>query len=419
MNETPTGMRLQIGVFGRANVGKSSLVNWIAGQQVSIVSPMAGTTTDVVAKAMELLPIGPVTLLDTGGLDDTSALAAQRIERARRIFDRADIVLLVLEADLWSAFEEEIASEAERRALPCLPVVNKTDLRAPSATYLDTLRARFGSVISISTLRADGREEGLCALKEAIASLLQRDTRSAPVLVGDLVPRGRICVLVVPIDLQAPKGRLILPQVQVLRDLLDHGAAGLVTTEREYAALLSKLPEPPSLVVCDSQVVLPVVKNTPPSVPCTTFSILFARFKGHLAELARGARAIDSLRDGDRVLIAEACSHHPMEDDIGRVKIPRWLRQYTGLDLKIDVTSGRDYPMELSEYRLIIHCGACMLTRREMLNRLCRGREGGLAITNYGVAIAYLQGVLDRVLAPFHMNQVSVTPVEKGGESRL
>lgn len=401
MNKTPTGLRLQIGVFGRANVGKSSLVNWIAGQSVSIVSPVPGTTTDVVEKPIELLPLGPVTLLDTGGLDDVSELAELRIERARRVYDRADLILLVLEPDVWSDFEEQIATEAAARGLPCVPVVNKCDLRAPSEAFLAVLRGRFGAAVTLSATNATERDKPLAELKQALEQALPPEQRRTPALVGDLVPPGGICVLVVPIDLQAPKGRLILPQVQVLRDLLDNDAAGLVVKEREYAALLARLPEPPALVVCDSQVVLKVVADTPPSVPLTTFSILFARHKGDLEAEVRGARAIENLRAGDRVLIAEACSHHALEDDIGRVKIPRWLRQYTGLDLRIEVVSGRDYPPDLSDYRLIIHCGACMLTRREMLNRMDAAARARVAITNYGVCIAYLQGVLDRALSPF------------------
>lgn len=392
---------MQIGVFGRANVGKSSLVNWIAGQSVSIVSPVPGTTTDVVEKAIELLPLGPVTLLDTGGLDDVSTLAELRIERARRVYDRADAILLVLEPEVWTDFEERIAGEAARRGLPCVPVVNKCDARAPAESFLAMLRGRFGAALTLSATDLATRDERLAELKEAVARALPSERRRTPTLVGDLVPPGGICVLVVPIDLQAPKGRLILPQVQVLRDLLDHDAAGLVVKEREYAALLARLPEPPALVVCDSQVVRKVAAETPPDMPMTTFSILFARHKGDLAAEVRGVRAIADLRAGDRVLIAEACSHHALEDDIGRVKIPRWLRQYTGLDLKIDVASGRDYPPDLSDYRLIVHCGACMLTRREMLNRLNTAARARTAITNYGVCIAYLQGVLDRALSPF------------------
>ncbi|MCX7818216.1 MAG: [FeFe] hydrogenase H-cluster maturation GTPase HydF [Kiritimatiellae bacterium] len=401
MSGVPTGLRLQIGVFGRANVGKSSLVNWIAGQPVSIVSPLPGTTTDVVAKPIELLPLGPVTLLDTGGLDDRSELGALRIERARKVLDRAEVVLLVVESEVWTGFEEEVVAESRARALPVVAVVNKSDVRAPSAAFVAELRRRCAAVVVLSAVRTEDRDERLEELKRAIERALPPERTRTPPLLGDLVPPGGLAVLVVPIDLQAPKGRLILPQVQALRDLLDHDAAGLVVKEREYAALLRRLASAPDLVVCDSQVVMKVVADTPPEVRCTTFSILFTRLKGDLAAAVRGVRAVDRLKDGDRVLIAEACSHHALEDDIGRVKIPRWLRQYTGRDLRIEVVAGRDYPQDLGGVRLIIHCGACMLTRREMLNRLDRAVRERIAITNYGVCIAHLHGVLERVLSPF------------------
>lgn len=409
MSGPPTGLRIQIGVFGRANVGKSSLVNWIADQAVSIVSPVPGTTTDVVAKPIELLPLGPVTLLDTGGLDDRSELGALRVERARAVFDRADVALLVLEPDVWTAFEEGVAAEAGRRGVPVVAVVNKCDERTPSSAFLERLRGRFAGVVALSAARREDRDARLDELKRALERALPPERVRSPSLLGDLVPPGGLAVLVVPIDLQAPKGRLILPQVQALRDLLDHDAAGLVVKEREYAALLKRLPAPPDLVVCDSQVVMKVVADTPPAVRCTTFSILFTRLKGDLAEAVRGVRAVDRLQDGDRVLIAEACSHHALEDDIGRVKIPRWLRQYTGRDLRIEVAAGRDYPPDLADYRLIIHCGACMLTRREMLNRLDRAVRDRIAITNYGVCIAHLHGVLARVLSPFPELQADYT----------
>lgn len=401
MNRTPTGLRLQIGVFGRTNVGKSSLVNWIADQPVSIVSPLPGTTTDVVAKPIELLPVGPVTLLDTGGLDDRSELGALRVDRARQVFDRVDVVLLVVEPNCWTPFEEGVVVEARQRSLPVVVVVNKCDLQSPSAEFVTHVRQRSAAMVMLSAVQPEHRDARIDELKRAIEQVAPPERVRAPTVLGDLVPPGGLAVLVVPIDLQAPKGRLILPQVQALRDLLDHDAAGLVVKEREYAALLRRLPEPPDLVVCDSQVVLKVVADTPPTVRMTTFSILFMRMKGDLAEAVRGVRAVDQLQDGDRVLIAEACSHHALADDIGRVKIPRWLRQYTGRELAIDVVSGREYPPDLADYRLIVHCGACMLTRREMLNRLDRAAQARVAITNYGVCIAHVQGVLARVLSPF------------------
>ncbi len=402
MQTTPKSLRLQIGLFGRTNVGKSSLLNLLAGQDVAVTSPVPGTTTDVVEKPMELLPLGPVVFLDTGGLDDRSELAERRLRKTAGVFDRADVAVLVLEAERWGPFEDQIVAEARQRAAPVLAVVNKADLRAPSPEFLDRVaRATGGPALVCSSVDPAGRDRAVAAFKARLAAVCP-DTAVAPrALLGDLLPAGGLLAMVVPIDLEAPRGRLILPQVQALRDALDHDAAALVVKEREYAAALRRLTAPPDLVVCDSQVVREVTADTPPAVPCTTFSILFARFKGDLAALARGAAAVERLRAGDRVLIAEACSHHPLEDDIGRVKIPRWLRQYTGLELRIDSCAGRDYPDDLADYRLVIHCGSCMLTRRETLARLERAAAAGVPVTNYGICISLLQGVLRRALAPF------------------
>jgi [FeFe] hydrogenase H-cluster maturation GTPase HydF len=401
MNQTPKSLRLQIGLFGRTNVGKSSFLNMIAGQDVALTSPVPGTTTDVVEKSMELLPIGPVVFLDTGGLDDTSVLAEQRIQRTTKIFDRADVAVLVAEPNQWTAFEERVLSEATSKKLPCIIVVNKTDLAAPSESFLQQLQAHTKNVILCSSTETAHRGKYIAAFKEALTQVCPDEFINAPPLVGDLLPPGGLAILIVPIDLQAPKGRLILPQVQTIRDALDNDAATVIVKEREYAHLLQTLGRKPDLVVCDSQVVLKMVADTPDDIPCTTFSILMARYKGDLIEEARGAALIDSLKDGDRVLVAEACSHHPLEDDIGRVKIPRWLRQYLGVKIQIDTASGRDYPENLQDYKLVIHCGACMLTRREMLVRIQKAREKGVAVTNYGVCISHVQGVLKRALSPF------------------
>lgn len=390
-------MRLQIGLFGRTNVGKSSFLNMIAGQDVAVTSPVPGTTTDAVEKPMELLPIGPVLFLDTGGLDDSSVLGERRIQRTKRAFDRADVAVLVTEPDRWTEHEDEVLAEAGARRIPCVVVVNKIDLARPSKPFL----ARAGQAVLVSSIRPADRERQVSAFKEALLGVCPDDFLRVPPLVGDLLPPGGIAVLVVPIDLQAPKGRLILPQVQTIRDALDNDAASIVVKEREFAHLLTQLNRPPDLVVCDSQVVQKMVADTPKNVKCTTFSILFARFKGDLVEEARGAVALGRLKAGDRVLIAEACSHHALEDDIGRVKIPRWIRQYAGIEVAIDVCSGRDYPENLGDYAVLIHCGACMLTRREMLNRIEKARACGVPVTNYGVAISFLQGVLERVLNPF------------------
>ncbi len=404
MLSTPKSLRLQIGLFGCTNVGKSSFLNYLAGQDVAITSPLPGTTTDIVEKALELLPIGPVLLLDTAGLDDQSLLAGRRLAKTSALFERADVVVLVTEPGQWGPYEAEVAAEARRRKQPLIVVVNKVDDPGgePAARAFCERRAGpTAGVLGCSCRNVADRERTLHAFKAALLKACPEDFLNPPALLGDLLSPGGLAVLVVPIDLQAPKGRLILPQVQAIRDALDNDAAVLVVKEREYAALLATLGRPPDLVVCDSQVVQKMVADTPPAVRCTTFSILFARCKGDLQELARGAARLDRLQPGDRVLIAEACSHHALEDDIGRVKIPRWLRQYTGLDLVFDVSAGRDFPADLAGYRLVVHCGACMLTRREMLAHIQRARAQGVAITNYGLCIAQAQGVLRRVLAPF------------------
>jgi [FeFe] hydrogenase H-cluster maturation GTPase HydF len=400
METTPKSMRLQIGLFGRTNVGKSSLLNYLAGQDIAITSPVPGTTTDVVEKTMELTPAGPVVFLDTAGIDDTSELSAARLSKTAKAFNRADVFVLVAEPNVWTTFEDCICAEAKRRGAGCLVVVTKTDLREPSAEFIHIGKERADNVLLCSCPDAAKQESFAEEFGRVVAAAAQDIVRDLP-LVGDLVPPGGLAVLVVPIDLGAPKGRLILPQVQAIRDALDNDAAVLVVKEREYAAMLGRLKEKPDIVVCDSQVVQKVVADTPRGVKCTTFSILFSRAKGDLQAQAAGLGAIDRLGDGDRVLIAEACTHHALQDDIGRVKIPRWLRQYTGADLRITVSSGRDYPADLREYKLAVHCGSCMLTRRETLARLRAAEEAGVPVTNYGLCISFVQGVVERVLEPF------------------
>ncbi len=401
MDTTPKGNRLHIAIFGRTNVGKSSLLNYILGQDLAITSPVAGTTTDVVEKAAELLPLGPVLFLDTAGLDDRSALAELRIRKTGGVFNRADVILLVTEAGRWSRYEEDVLDEADKKKIPLIAVVNKIDLESPSDEFMEMIAGKAGRVVALSAARAEGREAALGLLKRHLIEAAPEDFMATPALLGDLLPPGGLALLVVPIDMQAPKGRLILPQVQAIRDALDNNAAGLVVKEHGVTAMLANLKRLPDLAVCDSQAVLQVSADVPEEVSCTTFSILFARQKGNLAAAAEGAAVIETLRPGDRLLIAEACSHHPLQDDIGRVKIPRWLRQYVGGDLDIDVSAGRDYPEKLERYRLIIHCGGCMLNRREMLNRIQTAREAGVPVTNYGLAISFTQGVIRRVLSPF------------------
>ncbi|XPS90422.1 small GRP-binding protein [Desulfosarcina variabilis str. Montpellier] len=411
MNSTPKSMRLQIGLFGRTNVGKSSFLNMIAGQDVAVTSPMPGTTTDVVEKAMELLPIGPVMFLDTGGMDDDTALGASRLKRTRKIFDRAEVFVLLVEAGCWTEYETTILDATRASKCPCLIVVNKIDVNPPDNGFMQMVEKASPFVCSVSSLALWERDRYVSAFKALLLQALPESAMPKPAIIGDLLPVGGLAVLIVPIDLEAPKGRLILPQVQTIRDALDHEAATLVVNERQYRSMLNRLSRPPDLVVCDSQVVMRMVNDTPPWVPCTTFSILFARLKGDLPQLAAAVAAIDELKDGDRILVAEACSHHPLEDDIGRIKIPRWLKATTGRQLQIDTYSGRDYPDHLADYRLIIHCGACMLTRREMLARMQRAAAAGVPITNYGVCISALHGVLNRVLEPFPDAWQTVHPI--------
>ena len=401
MDNTPKANRLHIALLGRTNVGKSSLLNLMLGQDIAITSSVAGTTTDVVEKAMELLPIRPVLFLDTAGLDDVSELSGARLQKTARVFDRVDVIILVAEADTWTNYEDTVLSEAQKRKIPFLIVVNKIDLRKPAPDWMNMLTRKAGPVLTVSCNDETGRQAYLDALKQQLLEKAPADFIVTPSLIGDLLPPGGFAVLVVPIDLQAPKGRLILPQVQTIRDTLDNDATAVVVKERELADTLANLKNPPAIVVTDSQAILKVTADVPQHIPVTTFSILFARQKSDLAVMAAGAAAIQHLKPGDRVLIAEACSHHALEDDIGRVKIPRWLRQYVGGDLQIDTASGRDYPADLKDYKLVLHCGACMINRREMLTRLHRAQDAGVPVTNYGVAISFLQGVLKRSLALF------------------
>nr|GBO96238.1 [FeFe]-hydrogenase maturation protein HydF [Nitratidesulfovibrio sp. HK-II] len=372
------------------------------GQGASIVSDTPGTTTDPVEKTLELDPVGPVVFIDTAGIDDEGALGALRRERSERALDRTDVALLVTDG-AWGRDEEALEAAFAARKLPYLVVANKADLADGTpggqlpVTVRDALARRGIAVVAASALLG----QGLDAVRERIAMLAPEHAIAQPHMLSDLVPPGGLVVLVVPIDLGAPKGRLILPQVQAIRDLLDGDQMCLVVKERELRAALERLSAPPDLVVCDSQVVLKAAADTPPGVPLTTFSILMARLKGDLVELARGAAAIEQLGPGDRVLIAEACTHHPLADDIGRVKIPRWLRQYAGGDIEIDVAAGKELSEDMAAYALVVHCGGCVINRGNMLARLRAARRAGVPMTNYGLAISLTQGVLPRALGPF------------------
>jgi [FeFe] hydrogenase H-cluster maturation GTPase HydF len=394
---TPKGFRLHIGLFGRRNVGKSSLLNALTRQDVSIVSDIAGTTTDPVEKPMELLPLGPVLFIDTAGIDDVGALGQMRVQRTRQVFDRTDMGVLITEPDVWGPFEQDVLEELLGRQAPCIVVFNKVDLGRPPAGLLEELKAR--KVRTVQTVAVLG--EGILDLREALIKSAPEDFMNAPSIIGDLVPAGELALLVVPIDLEAPKGRLILPQVNAIRDILDNDACCLIAKERELRDALDRLKRPPCLVVTDSQAFLKVAGDTPDDVPMTSFSILFARYKGDLTEFVRGVLTVDDLRPGDRVLIAEACSHHPIGEDIGRVKIPRWLTQYVGGRLEFDHAQGHDFPDDLSPYRLVVHCAACVWNRREMLSRIVDCRRAGVPITNYGVTVAFSLGILERALRPF------------------
>lgn len=395
MENTPKGLRRHIVIVGRRNAGKSSLMNSLARQQVAIVADRAGTTTDPVEKTMELAPLGPVVLIDTAGVDDLGELGAKRIDRTYVMLERADTAILVTDGDEWHEAERELAGRLRKTAIPWLIARNKCENGLVSQAEWRKL-ADIGEavpVVDVSALTG----AGMSALVSALADLAAADENRQ--LLADLLPPGGVAVLVVPLDSGAPKGRLILPQVQAIRDCLDGQRFSLVCTEKEYVEVYQKLAAAPDLVVCDSQVVAEVAQATPPAVPLTTFSILMARFKGDLAGFAQGAAAVARLCPGDAVLIEEACSHHAQKDDIGRVKIPRLLEKMAGGSLEIRHSQGKDGSGYAPDLKAVIHCGACVLTRTQMRGR--QERAGAVPMTNYGMTISLAQGLLPRVLAVF------------------
>lgn len=392
--ETPKGLRLHFGLFGKRNAGKSSLINALANQNISIVSSVAGTTTDPVEKAFELSPIGPVVFMDTAGIDDEGDLGLARVEKSLSVLEWMDIAIVVCEAGTWGSHEENILKKTLNNGTPTIVVFNKTDLCKPTKEHEQALRSRGYKVIETSA----ANREGISDLRDAIIQTVLEKTEPDRPLMGELAKAGDTVLLVTPIDTGAPKGRLILPQVQAIRELLDAGAKCFVIKEDRITETLNELKQPPQLVVTDSQVVLRVVKEVPEPIPVTTFSIQMAYSKSDLLEMAIGAAALTKLKPGDKVLIAETCSHHPLKDDIGRVKIPNWLRKTFG-DLNIDIAVGKDFSTDLTPYKVIIQCGGCIVTRRHMLARLRQAKAQGVPMTNYGVTISYLQGVLPRVLA--------------------
>lgn len=397
MQQTPRSSRLQIALVGRRNAGKSSLLNAITDQELAVVSEIPGTTTDPVFKAMELLPFGPVVLIDTPGLDDEGELGEKRVAATKRVLRQADIVVIVVDASLgMSRWEQQVAESAEAQGLPVLIVQNKADLLCGN---VPSSMAGFPQMVVSSRLRS-----GINELKAKLVELAPQSFWEERPLVGDLLRPGEQAMLIVPIDKAAPKGRLILPQVQVIRDLLDHGQSAIVARVDEAAAALANLRLQPSLVITDSQVFAQAAAITPPEIGLTSFSMLFARQKGDLATLVAGARAVQSLRPGDRVLVAEACTHTTQHEDIGKVKIPQWLNRRVGGELQFQWVAGAAFPADLDQFRLVIHCGACMLNRRAMLARLQDATAANLPIVNYGVLISYLQGVLPRALEPFGLS---------------
>lgn len=402
MHSTPRGNRLHIAILGRQNVGKSSLINALTNQDIALVSDVPGTTTDPVFKTMEILPVGPAVIIDTAGIDDSGDLGVLRVRRSQEVLNQADMVLLVIESGTnLSPHEEDLVKLCRDKKLPVLTVLNKTDVFPPDPDQIEKIKQRLAMDPIIVSART---KQGINNLKASLVKCAPPSWDNQTI-VGDLLNPGDLVILVVPIDYAAPKGRLILPQVQVIRDILDHDAMAYVVKERELQNCFRTLSKKPRIVITDSQAFLKADADTPPDVLLTSFSILFGRYKGDLETLVAGARAIENLHPGDKVLIAEACTHHRMEDDIGTVKIPLWLRQKVGGDLDFDWCSGGRFPKDLAQYKLVIHCGACMINRREMLSRIMQIQEAGIPIVNYGVCIAYVMGILKRALSPFPMLQ--------------
>ncbi|HQQ67409.1 MAG TPA: [FeFe] hydrogenase H-cluster maturation GTPase HydF [Candidatus Cloacimonadota bacterium] len=396
MSTTPRGERSIIALVGRRNAGKSSLINAIVGQEIAIVSEVPGTTTDPVDKHYELLPLGPVTFYDTAGVDDEGELGAKRVASTRKILYRADIVIFVNDGSAFDEHELELLARIKEMEIPTLMVFNKCDLKSVVIANLEYCEVNAIDYVLVSALSGEGINEA----KEKLISLAPKYLNEDRVILGDMLQGKARVILVCPIDSAAPKGRLILPQVQAIRDVLDSDAISIVVKETELKDALAMLKEPPDMVITDSQAIEQVNRETPDGIELTTFSILFARYKGELDVLISGIAAIDNLRDGDKVLIAEACSHHVQKDDIGRVKIPRWLSEYSGKKLVFETYAGHDFPENLEDFAVCIHCGGCMINAMEMNRRIIECHRRGVPITNYGLAITKLLGAFDRAIAP-------------------
>lgn len=398
--KTLKSLRLHIGIFGKTNVGKSAFLNRITNQDISIVSEIAGTTTDVVEKSMELLPVGAVVFLDTAGINDTTALGKERIEKTMKVINRTDVAVIICDYKGFDEYEIGLVKKFEELKIPFMVVVNKSDVEEISDVALEKVKSVVGENTPILKTSATSDKEIVFKFKAKLVKMLPEDFVNSPKIVGDLVSPKSTVILVIPIDKEAPKGRIILPQVQTIRDLLDSDCLSYSVKVSELAEAINNLKESPALVVTDSQAFREVSQIVPENIPLTSFSILFARLKGDLKAFAEGAKAIDELKDGDKVLILESCTHHAIEDDIGRVKIPNLLLKKTGKNLVIENYAGHDLP-DISKYNLIIHCGACMTNRREVLSRILLANEKGISITNYGMTISYCLGIMDRAMKIF------------------
>ena len=399
MNQTPASERVHIGFFGRRNAGKSSVMNAVTGQDLAVVSDVRGTTTDPVYKSMELLPLGPVVMMDTPGIDDEGELGALRVRKSYQVLNKTDAAVLVIDGGVGVTPEDKaLLKRIREKKIPYVIAVNKKELAAPDALekIVDELSSEDGEIIAVSAATGEGIDE----LKEQIAAAADTEEPER-YIVRDLLKPSDMAVLVVPIDKAAPKGRLILPQQQTIRDILEADAVSVVVKETELKNVLGQFQNKPKMVITDSQAFEKVAADTPEDILLTSFSILFARYKGDLAAVVKGVTALDTLEDGDAILISEGCTHHRQCDDIGTVKLPRWIREYTGKEIRIETTSGTEFPDDLTKYKMIIHCGGCMLNEREMKYRLKCAEDQGVPMTNYGITIAYMKGILKRSVEVF------------------
>lgn len=399
MNQTPASERVHIGFFGRRNAGKSSVMNAVTGQDLAVVSDVRGTTTDPVYKSMELLPLGPVVMMDTPGIDDEGELGALRVRKSYQVLNKTDVAVLVIDGSVGVTPEDKaLLKRIREKKIPYVIAVNKKELAAPDALekIVDELNSEDGQIIAVSAATGEGIDE----LKEQIAAAADTE-EPEHYIVRDLLKPSDMAVLVVPIDKAAPKGRLILPQQQTIRDILEADAVSVVVKETELKNVLGQFQNKPKMVITDSQAFGKVAADTPEDILLTSFSILFARYKGDLATVVKGVTSLDTLEDGDAILISEGCTHHRQCDDIGTVKLPRWIREYTGKEIRIETTSGTEFPDDLTKYKMIVHCGGCMLNEREMKYRLKCAEDQGVPMTNYGITIAYMKGILKRSVEVF------------------